>query len=211
MKTILFDLDGTITDSGEGIINSALFALEHFGLPLPDREAMRVFVGPPLHETFVKFGVPEEKAEEAVAVYRKRYIPTGMFENAPYPGVEKLLIDLKAHGHNLLIATSKPEWIAIDILKHFGLDPYFDTICGATMDTSRTSKDAVIGYLLEKNGTTEDMLMVGDTEFDVLGAAKHNIPCIGVSWGYGSTESMISAGAVAVAHTMQELFEYLNK
>lgn len=211
MKTILFDLDGTITDSGEGIINSALFALEHFGLPLPDREAMRVFVGPPLHETFVKFGVPEEKAEEAVAVYRKRYIPMGMFENTPYPGVKELLVALKAQGYKLLIATSKPEWMAIDILKHFGLDPYFDTICGATMDTSRTSKDAVIGYLLEKNGTTEDMLMVGDTEFDVLGAAKHNIPCIGVSWGYGSTESMISAGAVAVAHTMQELFEYLNK
>lgn len=211
MKTILFDLDGTITDSGEGIINCALFALEHFGLTLPDRETMRAFVGPPLHETFIKFGVPEEKAEEAVAVYRKRYIPTGMFENTPYPGVEKLLIDLKAHGHKLLIATSKPEWMAIDILKHFGLDQYFDTICGATMDTSRTSKDAVIGYLLEKNGTTEDMLMVGDTEFDVLGAAKHNIPCIGVSWGYGSTESMISAGAVTVAYTMQELFEYLNK
>lgn len=211
MKTILFDLDGTITDSGDGIINSALFALEHFGLPLPDRETMREFVGPPLHETFIKFGVPEEKAEEAVAVYRKRYIPTGMFENTPYPGVEELLIALKAQGYKLLIATSKPEWMAIDILKHFGLDSYFDTICGATMDTSRTSKDAVIGYLLEKNGISEDMLMVGDTEFDVLGAAKHNIPCIGVSWGYGSTESMLSAGAVAVAHTMQELFEYLSK
>lgn len=210
MKTILFDLDGTITDSGEGIINCALYALEHFHLPLPDREAMRVFVGPPLHETFVKFGVPEDKADEAVAIYRKRYIPTGMFENRPYPGVEELLISLKNLGHKLLIATSKPEWMAVDILKHFELDKYFDSICGATMDTSRTSKDAVIGYLLENNGTAENMIMVGDTEFDVLGAAKHNIPCIGVSWGYGSPEQMISAGAAAIANSMQELFEYLN-
>lgn len=211
MKTILFDLDGTITDSGEGIINCALLALEHFNLPLPDRKTMRAFVGPPLHETFIKFGVPEEKADEAVTVYRSRYIPIGMFENTPYPGVEALLDSLKAQGHKLLIATSKPEWMAVDILKHFGLDKYFDSICGASMDTSRSSKDAVIGYLLEKNGTAENMIMVGDTEFDVLGAAKHNIPCIGVSWGYGSTERIISAGAAAVAHSMQELFEYLTK
>lgn len=209
MKTILFDLDGTITDSGEGIINCALLALSHFGLPLPDRETMRVFVGPPLHETFVKFGVPEDKAEEAVAVYRSRYVPTGMFENSPYPGVEELLKRLKAHGHKLLIATSKPEWMAVDILKHFGLDIYFDSICGASMDTSRTSKDSVIAYLLEQNGTGSNMVMVGDTEFDVLGAAKHNIPCVGVSWGYGSVESMVSAGAMSIANSMDELFRIL--
>lgn len=209
MKTILFDLDGTITDSGEGIINCALLALSHFGLPLPDRKTMRAFVGPPLHETFVKFGVPEEKAEEAVAVYRSRYIPTGMFENYPYPGVEELLKKLKAHGHKLLIATSKPEWMAVDILKHFGLDIYFDSICGASMDTSRTSKDSVIAHLLEQNGTGNNMVMVGDTEFDVLGAAKHNIPCVGVSWGYGSVESMVSAGAIAIANSMDELFHLL--
>ena len=211
MKTILFDLDGTITDSGEGIINCALYALEHFQLPLPDREAMRVFVGPPLHETFIKFGVPKDEADAAVAKYRERYIPTGMFENKPYPGVEDLLIALKAQGHKLLIATSKPEWMAVDILKHFALDKYFDSICGATMDARRTSKDAVIGYLLEKNGTAENMIMVGDTEFDVLGSAKHNIPCIGVSWGYGSIEQMVSAGAIAIANSMQELLQYLCK
>ena len=104
MKTILFDLDGTITDSGEGIINCALLALSHFGLPLPDRETMRVFVGPPLHETFIKFGVPADKAEEAVAVYRSRYVPTGMFENTPYPGIRELLETLQQHGHRLYVA-----------------------------------------------------------------------------------------------------------
>jgi len=209
MKTILFDLDGTITDSGEGIINCALLALSHFGLPLPDRETMRVFVGPPLHETFIKFGVPEDKAEEAVAVYRSRYVSTGMFENSPYPGVEELLKKLKEQGHKLLIATSKPEWMAVDILKHFGLDIYFDSICGASMDTSRTSKDSVIAYLLEQNGTENNMVMVGDTEFDVLGAAEHHIPCVGVSWGYGSVESMVSAGAAAIANSMDELLTIL--
>lgn len=210
-KTILFDLDGTITDSGEGIINCALLALEHFGLPLPDRETMRVFVGPPLHETFIRFGVPAEKAEEAVAVYRSRYVPIGMFENKPYPGIEELLETLKSHGHKLLIATSKPEWMAVDILKHFDLDKYFDSICGATMDTSRTSKENVIAYLLSQNDPVNHTMMVGDTEFDVIGSAKHNIPCIGVSWGYGTVESMVSAGAYAIANTMQELLEYLEK
>ena len=209
-KTILFDLDGTLTDSGEGIINCALLALKHFGLPIPDRKTMGAFVGPPLHETFIKFGVPADKADEAVEVYRSRYIPTGMYENTPYPGVEELLKALKASGHKLLIATSKPEWMAVDILKHFDLAKYFDCICGATMDTSRTSKENVIAYLLEQNGCAENMIMVGDTQYDVTGAKMHNIPCIGVSWGYGSVEEMQSAGAVAIAYSVDELLKYLE-
>ena len=208
-KTILFDLDGTLTDSGEGIINCALLALERLGLPLPDRDTMRVFVGPPLHETFIKFGVPPEQADEAVKIYRSRYIPTGMFENTPYPNVEELLKALKSNGRKLLIATSKPEWMAVDILKHFRLDQYFDCICGASMDTSRSSKEDVIAYLLEQNGTAENMIMVGDTHYDVTGSKMHNIPCIGVSWGYGSVQEMIDAGAIAIANTMQELLTYL--
>ncbi len=210
-KTILFDLDGTLTDSGEGIVNCALLALEHFGLPLPDRETMRVFVGPPLHETFVKFGVPADKAEEAVAVYRSRYIPIGKFENTPYPGVEALLQTLKNHGHKLLVATSKPEGMSVEILEHFGLAKYFDAICGASMDTSRSSKEDVIAYLLAQNGTAENMLMVGDTAFDVLGAAAHRIDCIGVSWGYGKVEDMVSAGAIGIADTMDELLQLIER
>lgn len=210
-KTILFDLDGTLTDSGEGIINCALLALEHFGLALPDRSTMKAFVGPPLHETFIRFGVPADKADEAVAVYRSRYIPIGMFENMPYPGVEMLLKTLKADGHKLLIATSKPEWMAVDILKHFDLAKYFDCICGATMDTSRSTKEDVIAYLLEQNGTAEDMIMVGDTKYDVIGAKMHHIPCVGVSWGYGSAQEMLDAGAVAISNTVSELLEYLDK
>lgn len=210
-KTLLFDLDGTLTDSGEGIINCAILALEHFGLPIPDRETLRVFVGPPLHETFIKFGVPADKADEAVSVYRSRYIPIGMYENTPYPGIRELLETLKAQGHTLYVATSKPEWMAVDILKKFRLDGYFDLICGATMDTSRTDKGQVIAYLLEQAGGTGQAIMVGDTKFDVIGAAAHNIPTVGVSWGYGTVADMLSAGAAAIANTTQELLELLNQ
>ena len=210
-KTILFDLDGTLTDSGEGIINCAILALEHFGCPIPSREAMRVFVGPPLHESFIRHGVPADKAEEAVAVYRSRYIPIGAYENTPYPGIRELLETLKAEGHTLYVATSKPEGMSVDILTHFDLARYFDRICGASMDTSRSNKEAVIAYLIEQNGRSDNMVMVGDTKFDVLGAKHHGIPCIGVSWGYGTVEDMEKAGAAAIAYTMEELLALLRK
>lgn len=209
-KTILFDLDGTLTDSGEGIINCVIYALERFGLPVPPREALRYFVGPPLHESFVKQGVPADRAEEAVAVYRERYVPTGMFENAPYPGVREMLEELKAEGHTLYVASSKPEWMCVEILKHFDLDQYFDQICGATMDTTRTNKEAVIAYLLDLNGRSENTVMVGDTKFDVTGAKAHGIPTIGVSWGYGSVKEMQEAGAVCIACTIKELLNMLK-
>lgn len=208
-KTILFDLDGTLTDSGEGIINCVIYALEKFGLPVPQRESLRYFVGPPLHESFVKQGVPADRAEEAVAVYRERYVPTGMFENSPYPGVRELLEKLKKEGYALYVASSKPEWMCVEILKHFDLDKYFDQICGATMDTSRTNKEAVIAYLIRENGRSDNMIMVGDTKFDVLGAKIHGIPCIGVNWGYGTAEDMQEAGAAAIVNTMEDLFQHL--
>ena len=209
-KTVLFDLDGTLTDSGEGIINCAALALRHFGLPVPSREEMRVFVGPPLYETFQKFGVPAEKTDEAIRVYRSRYIPTGMFENTPYPGVKALLEALKSEGYTLYVATSKPEEMSVTILEKFGLAPYFDRICGASTDTSRSTKDAVIAYLLAQSGAKEDMVMVGDTKYDVLGAKAHGIPTIGVSWGYGSVTEMMDAGAVAIADTTQQLLELIK-
>ena len=210
-KAILFDLDGTLTDSGEGIINCAILAQEHFGCPIPSRDEMRVFVGPPLHESFIKHGVPADKADEAVAVYRSRYIPIGKYENTPYPGIRELLEALKAEGHTLYVATSKPEGMSVDILEHFDLAKYFDRICGATMDTSRSTKDAVIAYLLEQNGRADNMVMVGDTKFDVLGAKAHGIPAIGVSWGYGEVDDMVQAGAAAIAHSTEELLALLRK
>lgn len=210
-KTILFDLDGTLTDSGEGIINCAIVALEHFHLPIPSREALRVFVGPPLQESFLRFGVPADRVDEAIAVYRSRYIPIGKFENIPYPGIRELLEALKAEGHKLYVATSKPETMSVEILEHFGLAKYFDQICGASMDASRSTKEAVIAYLLEQNGRADNMVMVGDTKYDVIGAKKHGISTIGVAWGYGEVADMLAAGAAAIAQTTEELYALIHR
>lgn len=210
---ILFDLDGTLTDSGEGIMNCAIHALNHFGIETPTQTQLRTFVGPPLLESFARFGVPADKLEEAIKVYRQRYLPIGKFENHPYPGIRELLERLNAEGHKLYVATSKPENTSIEILDHFDLSKYFVRICGASSDndTSRNTKDAVIAYLLNECGRDEKVIMVGDTAYDVLGAKKHGIPTIGVSWGYGLVEDLTEAGAIAVANTMEELYELLTK
>lgn len=210
MKAILFDLDGTLTDSGEGIINCATLALSHYGLPVPTREEMRVFVGPPLHDTFRRFGVPEDKINEAIQIFRSRYTRIGKFENKPYPGISELLSSLQAQGHKLYVATSKPEVMSVEILEHFNLAPYFTRICGASLDESRTTKSAVIAYLLENCQDVSEAVMVGDTAFDVIGAKAHGISTIGVSWGYGCVEDLLEAGATAIAHNPQELLELLK-
>lgn len=210
-KTILFDLDGTLTDSGEGIMKCALLALNHFGIEVPDFNSLRVFVGPPLHEMFMKFGIPEDKTDEAIRVYRSRYLVEGKFENFPYPGIPELLKKLKNQGHKLLVATSKPETTSKEILEHFNLTDYFDMICGASMDKSRSTKSQVIAYLLEQNGPDAEYVMIGDTVYDVIGANAHHIPTIGVAWGYGNTHAMLESGAVAIANTTDELFDMLNQ
>lgn len=209
-KSILFDLDGTLTDSGEGIMNCAALALERLGIPIPPRDALRVFVGPPLHDTFRQFGVPEDQVDEAIRIYRSRYVPVGKFENTPYPGIRELLEKLRAQGNRLYVATSKPEEMAVEVLEHFDLAHFFDHICGASLDRSRIAKDAVISYLLQLHGADGQMVMVGDTVFDVLGAAAHGIPAVGVAWGYGSVEEMKKAGAAAIAVTMDELLSILQ-
>ena len=209
-KAILFDLDGTLTDSGEGIMNCAKLALEHYGLPIPSEAELRTFVGPPLHEAFVRFGVPEEEADNAIKIYRSRYIPIGKFENHPYDGIHHVLEQLKELGHTLYVATSKPETMSVEILEHFGMAKYFDIIAGASFDRSRSSKEDVIAYLLEQCGDYEEKIMVGDTAFDVIGAKAHGIPTVGVSWGYGKVEDMEKAGAISIACTMEELFDMLK-
>ena len=209
-KSILFDLYGTLTDSGEGIFNCAELALRHFNLPIPTRQEMRVFVGPPLRETFAKFGVPADGIETALEVYRSRYNTIGLFENTPYAGIREMLEKLRSDGHRLFVATSKPESMAVRILEKFDLDRYFEIICGATFDKTRDSKEAVIAYLLERSADNGHTVMVGDTAFDVIGAKHHGIPTIGVAWGYGKVEDILAAGAVSIAQTPEELYELLT-
>lgn len=209
-KTIIFDLDGTLTDSAEGITNSVKLVMEHFNIPIPGMDVLRTFVGPPLHGMFVKHGIPEDRIDEAIEIFRGRYVTIGKYENKPYPGIHNLLQTLKSNGHTLFVATSKPEPQAKDILTHFGLAGYFDCICGASLDRSRISKEEVLRHLLKTNpdGTH---LMVGDTVFDVIGATALNIPTIGVSWGYGSPEDMLQAGAINIADTMEQLLDLLDQ
>ena len=209
-QSILFDLDGTLTDSGEGIMKSTIYTLTHYGIEAPPEAQLRTVVGPPLTESFARFGVPEDKLTEAVEIYRSRYIPICRFENHPYPGIEILLENLQRNGHKLYIATSKPEWMSIEILEHFGLAKYFDIICGAATDFSRNTKEAVIAHLLSQCEEQDSAVMVGDTAYDVIGAKAHGIPCIGVSWGYGCIKEMEEAGAIAIAHTMEQLYDLLK-
>ena len=211
MKQILFDLDGTLTDSGEGIIHCAQETLAHYGLPVPPKEELRVIVGPPLRQSFIRFGIRPEDTEGAVEVYRKHYVHHGRYENYPYPGIEALLRQLKEDGHKLYVATSKPEAMSIEILTYFGLAQYFDIICGSTPDQSRDTKAKVIAHLLSQiTALPGQMVMIGDTVYDVEGANALNIPCIGVSWGYGTVEDMTQAGVAAITNTMEELLELLD-
>lgn len=208
-RTILFDLDGTLTDSAEGIINCGQLALKHFGLPIPSRQDMEFMVGPPLRDSFLKLGVKADDVETAIEIYRGRYVPIGMFENTPYAGIAAMLAALKDADHELYVATSKPEGMATEILKKFHLDRFFDKIYGASMDGTRDTKDKVIAYVLEDLGPRENFIMIGDTHYDVLGAAEHGIKTIGVSWGYGKVEDIKAAGAVAIADSPAQLLDML--
>ena len=210
-RYIFFDLDGTLTDSKEGILNCLRYAFEKLGEPAPPESTLIKFIGPPLQDSFMRFcGFVQETAIRGIDLFRERYVPIGKFENTPYPGIRELLEKLRAQGHRLYVATSKPENMSVEILEHFDLAKYFDHICGASLDRSRSSKDAVIAYLLEQYGKDEEMIMVGDTVFDILGAAAHAIPAVGVTWGYGSPEEMIKAGAAAIAPTMDALLRILQ-
>ena len=208
-KTIIFDLDGTLTDSAEGITNSVRLVMEHFGIPVPGMDILRTFVGPPLHDMFVKHGIPEDRVEEGIQVFRSRYLTVGKFENKPYPGISEMLQVLKDQGHTLYVATSKPEPQAIEILEHFDLAKYFDQICGASLDRSRVDKEDVLRYLL-KDSQKGTAVMVGDTVYDVVGAKALGMPTIGVSWGYGPVDDMQNAGAVAIANSVDQLLQILT-
>ncbi len=208
-NTVLFDLDGTITDSGAGIMHGMEIVLDHYGLPVPDRQALRVVVGPPLRSSFLRFGIRPEDAEEALVLYRKFYVAQGWLENAVYPGMAQVLKTLKEHGCRVYIATSKPERMAQHILEHFGLAQYFDLICGATEDGSRDCKEDVIRYLLEQIPHDDSMIMVGDTHYDVQGAAAFGIQTVGVDWGYGESADMRKAGAAEIAKDAAQLLQLL--
>lgn len=209
---ILFDLDGTLTESGPGIMNSVSYALEKLGKPSQPAEVLRKFVGPPLAHSFTHFcGFAEKEIPAAIDTYREYFREKGMFENSVYPGVTEMLQKLKDVGLHLAVATSKPEELSLQILEHFGLKSYFEVICGATMDEKRVKKGEIISDALKQLGISEEekrhVLMVGDREHDVCGAKENQLACMGVLFGYGSREELEKAGADYFAGTAQEAAE----
>lgn len=207
--TILFDLDGTLTDPGLGITNSVMYALEKLGYEVPAREKLYKYIGPPLSDSFrADYGMTQQQAQHAIDVYREYFSVTGLFENEVYPGIPEMLETLRAGGKKLLLATSKPEKFARRIMEHFDLAKYFDFIGGADLAGTRGTKDRVIEYVLRETGTdAADCVMVGDRLHDAEGAARFGIPTVGVLWGYGSEEELRSAGCVGIAKDTEELVQ----
>ena len=211
-KYFLFDLDGTLTDSAIGITNSVAYALAQFGIEVKDKSELNRFVGPPLEESFrVFYGFSEADALRGVDEYRVYYRDRGIFENAVYPGVPELLEAIHAAGKKMILATSKPEFYAKQILEHFGLAKYFDFIAGATMDSSRLKKADVLAYALSECGIkdTSECLMIGDRDHDVKGSRVHNIDCLAVLYGYGSLDEIESASPAYIVKTVEDIKKFI--
>ncbi len=209
---ILFDLDGTLTDSASGITSSLASMFASLGHPVPSPAQLVEYVGPPLLDSLQDMaGMSEEEARRALVVYRADYAEHGAFDSAVFPGIRGLLQRLATAGIPLGVATSKPESQAVRILEHFGLAQYFDVIAGATDDESRSSKGDVVADALRRLGEQgvdlEHTVMVGDRSFDVEGAGEHGLPTILVEWGYGSPAE--AAGAIAVVHSTDQLSSLL--
>jgi phosphoglycolate phosphatase len=208
MKAVLFDLDGTLIDSSEGIIKSAQYALTHFGIEETDMQNLMSFIGPPLAYSFKnRYGFSEEKAREAVGVYRERYTKIGIFECSLYPGVRECIEQLKAMGYLIGMASSKPEESCRRILEHFDLIDLFDDVVGSTPDGKIDTKEQVLSEVMRRwhEIPTTEMCLIGDTIFDVEGANEKEIPCICVSYGFGDVEEMLAAGALKICDSMSEL------
>lgn len=195
---VLLDLDGTLTDSYPGIAASVRVAFTELGLAVPDDDALRLFVGPPLAESFPSSGVPAHRVPDAIAAYRGYFRRTGMWENSVYAGIPEQLGALRDAGVRLAVATSKPEVFAGPICERLGLAPFLDGVFGAPLDHVPSSKATVVAAALDALRPAGAVLMVGDREHDVHGARTHDVDCLGVAWGYAQPGELATAGAVDV-------------
>ncbi len=208
---LFLDLDGTLSDSAPGIVRSAQYALEAFGIHVDNLDDLLCFVGPPLEESFQEFyHLTPSQADEAVKVYRRRYEKIGVYENALYPGIPQFLDKARQAGKVLMVATSKPQRMADLVLSHFGIADRFAFV-GGREDSSRRTKEEVIRYVMKENGLTrtEDIVMIGDRKHDVLGAKAVGLDSVGVLYGYGGRDEFQAAGATYIVDTLKELEELL--
>ena len=213
-RFIFFDLDGTLTDSKEGIVNSVRWTLRRMGAPVPEEDTLRLFIGPPLQDSFERFcGFSPEQAGEAVTVFRERYLPIGQFENQAAHGAAEMLARLKEKGYTLALASSKPENLCLSICKRFGFTPRLSVISGSPPLGDRSKADVIQDVMAQLGLTNADcpsILMVGDRKFDVLGARACGIDCVGVRFfGYAPPGELEEAGAAAVVETVPELESFI--
>ncbi len=209
---VLFDLDGTLTDPGEGITNSVAYALNKFGIKVEDKTELYNFIGPPLIDSFMKYyNMSYEDGLKGVEYYREYFGVTGIFENTMFDGIPELLNTIKKSGRTISLATSKPEQYAVRILDHFNLTQYFDFVGAATMDESRSKKADVINYTLEKLNVTDKskVVMIGDRHHDIEGANQNGLDSIGLLIGYGDREELEAAGATYIAETVNDIIKFL--
>ena len=206
---LLLDLDGTVTDSMTGITRSVQYALKHFGIEIKELSLLQPFIGPPLKDSFKEFyHFTEEQATLATSKYHEYFSSKGIFENAVYAGIKDFLQKQKKENKQILLATSKPEILAKQILDHFELSFYFDFIGGATFDDSRSSKKDVINYVLENcqlKNKLDKCIMIGDRKHDIEGAKANHISSAGILYGYGSKEELIQAKADYIVKDLKEL------
>lgn len=205
---LLFDLDGTLTDPAKGVFTAIQFALRNMNKEPLSETALRKFIGPPLSVSFAEFcGFDEAQVNEAVRLYRVYYNERGKFENTVYPGAEEFLREMKNIGKTLLVATSKPEPVATEVLEHFGLAQYFTDIVGSDPQNFNSTKAEVVSDALKRGNVTDlsSAVMIGDRKHDIIGAKENNLRAIGVLYGYGSREEFEAAGAWRVAKDFEEV------
>lgn len=207
-RFLLFDLDGTLTDPGEGITNCVRYALEKFGVVPHSREELYPYIGPPLTVSFQELHhLTAQQSEQALGYYRERFSTVGMFENLPYDGIDAFLQQRRDEGYRLIIATSKPEEFTVQILEHFDMLKYFDFVGGNTLQESRPTKESVIRYIIEQYPSIcrDNTLMIGDRKFDIIGAHSCGLRGVGVLYGYGDETEMTACDADAIAADLLQL------
>lgn len=211
--TLLFDLDGTLTDPKVGITESIRYALDKMERPYPPDASLDWCIGPPLQETFATLLQTDDPQLpiEALRLFRERFGTVGLFENEPYPDIANVLGQLQAAGLRLFIATSKPAVYARRIVEHFDLARYFLQVYGSELDGRFTHKNELIHHILQQEALAADQtLMIGDREHDVLGAKANHVAAAGVTWGYGSAQELTAAGALTLLHQPSNLLHFLN-
>jgi len=212
MDNIYFDLDGTLTDPKPGITRSIQYALKKLDRPVPSEDELTWCIGPPLRASFAILLGDDSLADRGVALYRERFADIGLYENAVYPDIEHVLAELARRGRRLVVATSKPAIYARRIVEHFGLARHFDTVFGSELDGTRVHKTELLAYAIDLARTDPACsLMIGDRSHDVTGARRNGMDAIGVTYGYGSREELIEAGASHLCATPRAILDHINE